>query len=169
MKRIGKKVLMALLIMFIIIQCIRPAKNTSTNTASQNPIYITAHYTASTEVAGILQRACNDCHTNNTNYEWYHNIQPVLWYINHHVNDGKKHLNFDEFASYRLSRQYHKFEEIKEEVEEGEMPLQSYTRVHGDAKLSSNDKAKLMAWADSSMALMKMKYPMDSLIRKNTK
>jgi hypothetical protein len=104
MKRIGKKVLLALLVIFIVIQCIRPTKNKSLNTAAQNPMYITAHYTASSTVSGILQRACNDCHTNNTQYSWYHNIQPVLWYINHHVNDGKKHLNFDEFASYKLAK-----------------------------------------------------------------
>jgi hypothetical protein len=66
-------------------------------------------------------------------------------------------------------RQYHKFEEIKEQVEEDEMPLQSYTLIHGNAKLSNSDKAVLIAWVDSSMALMKMKYPMDSLIRKKTK
>jgi hypothetical protein len=90
----------------------------------------------------------------------------VLWYISHHVNEGKSELNFDEFATYRLARQYHKFEEIKEQVEENEMPLTSYTLIHGEAKLNSDDKAKLIAWADSSMTLMKTKYPLDSLIRK---
>jgi hypothetical protein len=158
--------LIGLLVAFLVIQFIRPAKNKTTNTALQNPNYVTTHYVASAEVANILQRSCNNCHTNNTNYTWYHQVQPVLWYITHHINEGKSELNFDEFATYRLARQYHKFEEIKEQVEENEMPLASYTLMHSEAKLSSNDKVKLIAWADSSMAIMKMKYPMDSLVRK---
>jgi hypothetical protein len=45
----------------------------------------------------FLKTSCYDCHSNNTAYPWYNNIQPVKWWLADHVNSGKRHLNFDEF------------------------------------------------------------------------
>ena len=94
----------------------------------------------------ILQTSCFDCHSNYTNYPWYTNIQPIGWWLNHHVDEGKEELNFSEFESYSLKRKLHKLEEIKEMVEEGEMPLSSYTLIHGDTKLSPEQKEILYTW-----------------------
>ena len=86
--------------------------------------------------------------------------------MNHHVNDGKKELNFDEYINKNLRFQYHKMEEIDEMIKEGEMPLDSYTWIHKDAKLTEEEKSTLMNWADGIRESMKAKYPLDSLIRK---
>ena len=56
-------------------------------------------------------------------------------------------------------------EETIEMVKEGEMPLNSYTWTHKDAKLTENEKNKLIGWAESVMDNMKTKYPIDSLVR----
>ena len=61
---------------------------------------------------------------------------------------GKKHLNFDEYTNRSLRFQYHKMEEIAELVKEGEMPLESYTWMHKDAKLTEAEKNELINWAD---------------------
>jgi hypothetical protein len=118
------------------------------------------------EVKTILQKACNDCHSNNTVYPWYSRLQPVDWWMNDHVIEGKKHLNLDEYTQRNLRYQYHKLEEIAEQVKEGEMPLESYTWVHGDAKLTAAEKKKLIDWADELRDTMRVHYPLDSLIRK---
>jgi hypothetical protein len=72
-------------------------------------------------------------------------------------------LNFSEFASYRIGRQYKKLEEINEQVKEGEMPLSSYTLIHTDAKLNDQQKLSLATWVESVRDSIEAKYPADSL------
>lgn len=162
MKKIIKRILLILLVALIAIQFVRPAKNVSTD-QSRN---IKTLYAVPENVHTILTKACNDCHTNNTIYPWYAAVQPVLWWLDDHVKEGKSHLNFDEYTSYNLRRQYHKMEEVIEQVKEKEMPLNSYTWVHRDAKLTDDERVTLTSWAQSVMDTMKAKYPIDSLIRK---
>ena len=151
-----------LLAAFIVIQFIHPAKNMS---KGLQPNTIGNNYAIPADVKTILGKACNDCHSNNTRYPWYAKIQPVDWWMNKHVVDGKKDLNFDEFTNRAPRYQYHKMEEVIEMVKEREMPLKSYTWTHKDARLNSNEREMLTGWAQSVMDAMKVKYPVDSLIR----
>lgn len=158
-----KKILLVLLAAFIVIQFIHPEKNMA---EGPQPNYIGNNYTVPEDVKSILAKACNDCHSNNTVYPWYAKIQPVDWWLTKHVNDGKKHINYDEYTNKSLRYQYHKMEETIEMVKEGEMPLDSYTWVHKDAKLTEAEKTKLTGWAETVMKDMESKYPIDSLKRK---
>jgi hypothetical protein len=139
-----KKIVLVLVVLLIVIQFIRPTRNLS---AAVSPNDISRHYTVPDTVAAILQRACNDCHSNNTRYPWYTNIQPVGWWMQHHVNEGKDELNFSEFGAYTTKRQNHKMEEVAEQIEKGEMPLDSYLWIHKDAKLTAQEKEILISWA----------------------
>lgn len=159
--KIFKKILWFLLIVFVVIQFIRPKKNKSTEITA-NHIY--SMYPATQEVKAIMDKACNDCHSNNTNYPWYSNIQPVYWWLNNHVQNGKRHMNFSEFGAYRIARQNHKLEECIDEVKSGSMPLDSYTWTHSDAKLTNEEKAQLTTWWSGIMDSLKAKYPADSLV-----
>lgn len=158
-----KKIGWLLLIAFIVIQFIRPAKNVNATPATAS---IESVYLVPDDIKQLLGTACNDCHTNNTNYPWYSNVQPVNWWLNDHVKEGKKELNFDEFANYRPRRQYHKMEEVIEQVKDAKMPIESYTWIHKNALLNQGQKEKLTAWAQSVMTAMQQKYPMDSLVKK---
>jgi len=142
-----KKILYVLLIVFVIIQFIRPERNLGKR-ETENTIFV------STEVGQIIQTSCFDCHSNYTVYPWYTNIQPFGWWMNHHVNEGKDELNFSEFETYSLKRKLHKLEEIKEMIDEGEMPLSSYTLIHGDAKLSLEQKEILSKWVVETRAYL---------------
>lgn len=159
--KIIKKLLWVLLGVLLIIQFFRPAPNVS---AAVNDHDIMKAYPASPEVQAILQRACNDCHSNNTVYPWYSKIQPVAWWLDNHIKEGKRELNFSEFLGYRIARQYKKIGEVAEEVNEGDMPLSSYTLVHTNAKLSAGEKKQLNDWCDGVRAAIQAKYPADSLI-----
>jgi len=139
-----KKAVLVLIVLLIVIQFIRPTRNQS---AAVSPNDISRHYTVSDTVSRILQRACNDCHSNNTRYPWYTNIQPVGWWMQYHVNDGKEELNFSEFGAYTLKRQDHKMKEVADQVEKGEMPLGSYLWIHKDARLTAQEKQLLISWA----------------------
>lgn len=162
--RFTKKIILLLLVVFAFMQFFRPEKNIAANDLTDSNIL--QMYAPSDSVNMILDKACNDCHTNNTDYPWYAEVQPFAWILNNHIQDGKKHLNFSEFGNYSLRKQYHKMEEVIEEVKEGKMPLDSYTWMHADAKLTNNEKLLLSNWAQNIMDSMKAKYPIDSLIRK---
>jgi hypothetical protein len=143
-----KKIAMGLLVALVIIQFFKPARNIS---AEKSPNDITNKYAVPASVQEILKTSCYDCHSNNTVYPWYANIQPVAWWIADHINEGKKELNFSEFVTYSPKKAHHKLEEVNEMVKEGEMPLQSYTIIHQDTKLSEPQKLEIATWADGLM------------------
>lgn len=144
MKKLLKITGISLLVALVALQLYRPAKNVSEETPSTD---IVQTYGVPADVAATLQKACYDCHSNNTHYPWYSNIQPVGMWLAHHVDEGKDELNFSEFGNYKPRRKAKKMHEIVEEIEEGEMPLESYTLIHGEAKLTANEKQKLIEWA----------------------
>lgn len=161
-----KKILTFLLIVLVVIQFFRPEKNNATGPYIAD---ISAAYPIPNDVGVILKNSCFDCHSNNTNYPWYSNLQPVAWWLNNHIQEGKSELNFNEFGNYKIARQYRKLLEIKEEVEEDEMPLQSYTLIHQNAKLNEQEKLIIMNWADSLRTIIRSTYPADSLVIKRDK
>lgn len=152
-----------MLIALLVIQFFHPKRNKATG---EQPNYIGKVYAIPDDVKSILAKACNDCHSNNTRYPWYCNFQPVDWWTANHINEGKRHLNLDEYISRPLRFQYHKLEDIIEQIKENEMPLNSYTWIHKDAKLTDEEKTKLISWAETIQNSMKATYPMDSLVRK---
>ena len=155
-----KKILLILLILLIVIQFFKPEKNIA---ASPSGNHISTVYSVPEEVNAILKKSCYDCHSNNTVYPWYANVQPVAWWLHNHVEEGKEEINFDEFATYRPSRQYRKLKEIHDEIEEGEMPLYSYTLINTNVKLSVNDKKTILDWLATVKTTMESRYPADSL------
>ncbi len=117
-------------------------------------------------VLAILQYSCYDCHSNHTNYPWYSSLQPVSFWLNQHIEEGKDELNFSTFGSYSLRRQYHKLGEIAEQIEEDEMPLSSYTLIHRTARLNSTQKNMVSSWVTALRDSFQANYPVDSLKRK---
>jgi hypothetical protein len=156
-----KKVVIGVLILLLAIQFIRPEPNVSDDRTYD----VSTAYNLPGEVGQIIKVGCNDCHSNKTEYPWYSRVQPVAWWLDHHITDGKGHLNFSEFTNQPIAIQNHKFEEIIEMVEEDEMPLPSYTYfgLHSAARLSESQKSLVMDWARAQMDLLKQTYPADSL------
>lgn len=142
--QIFKKILLVLLILFIVIQFIRPAMNTSSQLV---PTDISKLVPMPDSVRSLLQTACYDCHSNNTSYPWYMNVQPMGWLMAEHIREGKVELNFSEFGSYPKRRQLSKLKSIAGSVKDGSMPIASYTWMHSDAKLSAEDEASIIDWA----------------------
>lgn len=157
-----KKILYSLVGLFVLIQFIRPTRNSSDDRTYD----ISTKYEVPVEVGSILSVACLDCHSNKTTYPWYAEVQPVGWFLNMHVTDGKGDLNFSAFTQLPLAVQNHKFEEVIEMVKEGEMPLASYTYLglHAEANLTSEQRQLIVDWAASQMDLLKAQYPADSLV-----
>ena len=166
MKIFLKRFLVVLFIAFLVIQFFRPQKNISTAVAVND---ISTKYAVPADVDAVLKASCYDCHSNNSKYPWYNNIQPVAWYLADHIKEGKKEINFNEFTSYKIAKQYRKLEEIINQVEMDEMPIESYTLIHGGTKLNAAQKTMIINWATALRDAIKTSYPADSLIRKPQK
>lgn len=138
-----KKIFLALVIVFVVMQAFRIDKTTKPVDANTDFISLTG---ANAEVAHILKTACYDCHSEQPIYPWYSNVAPVSWWIKHHIDEGSQHLNFSIWGTYKDKRKHHKLEECIEMVEEGEMPMDSYTWMHKEAKLTDAQKEMLVAY-----------------------
>lgn len=161
--KIIRFVLIAFAICFLVIQLFRPPKNTGTADPSMD---ISAVVPVPPDVDAILRESCYDCHSDNTRYPWYAEVMPFGWWLNDHIEHAKSHLNFSEFTSRSLRRQYHGLEEISEQINLDEMPLPSYLIIHRDAVLSAAQKERIHRWVEDSRAAMRERYPADSLQRR---
>lgn len=136
-----KKVLIVLLVAFVIIQFFRTDKtNPPVNTGTD---FLVIKKTPE-NVAKIIKTSCYDCHSNETIYPWYSNFQPIGWFLKGHIDDGRKHLNFSNFATYTPQKQADKLDKAAKEVESGGMPLSSFTIIHTNANLSPENKVLLV-------------------------
>jgi hypothetical protein len=155
-----RKILLFILILLCIAQVIRPEKNLSGDTAKN----IRTLYAVPSNVSTLLTTACADCHSNKTIYPWYAEVQPVGWWLNNHIKEGKRHFNLDEFTGRRIGYQYKKMDDCIDELKEGGMPLDSYTWIHHNARLGEADKQVLIDWCESVKNEIRAKYPPDSLV-----
>lgn len=96
-----------------------------------------------------LQISSYGCHSNNIHYPWYKNIQPISWFLEDHIKEGKKELNFSEWDSYTSRRKKSKLKFNMNQIKDNMMPLKSYMLVHGESKLSEVDKSQLNRWLDT--------------------
>ena len=146
MKKLLKLVVVALSLLFVAVQFIRPAR--------VNPPVVDGHsieeLTALTPQASeVLKRSCMDCHSNRTAWPWYSNVAPVSWFVIDHVNHGRTHLNFSEWRGYERVEAEQRLDAICSFSKGGVMPLDSYTWIHRTAILSDEDRKALCDWTES--------------------
>ena len=136
-------ILLAVLVVFIAAQAYRPER---TNPASTPGASLRA--LATPEVAAILDRACRDCHSNDTRWPWYTNVSPVSWLVANHVQHGREHFNSSEWTAIDEDDRDKLLGGVCSLTERGRMPLPSYLLLHRDAKLSPADVKTLCAWSE---------------------
>ena len=149
MKRLIKRILLGLLIAFALIQFYRPSRE---NPPVDQAKTIEQSIAIPQNVETVLSRSCNDCHSSKTIWPWYSNIAPVSWMLVDHVKDGRRELNFSEWRDFSTRKKRRKLEEVCEQVNKGNMPLDSYLWLHRDAKLSPVDRNLLCDWANAEKA-----------------
>jgi len=143
-----KKILLTIGIVFIVIQFIRPVHNKSGQVLTTD---ISKVITIPDTVLTLLKNACFDCHSNNTDYPWYSNIQPIGWLMAYHIKQAKNELNFSEFGAYSQRRQISKLDGIANSIKDNIMPLKSYKIMHKSAQLSTDEKSLLINWEQQSI------------------
>lgn len=147
MKKFLKWTVIILLIGMVIIQFIRIDKSVPEYDKSGD---FTAVNSQDAEGIKLLKNACYDCHSYESKYPWYSNIAPVSWMVGHHIEEGREHLNFSLWTSYSVEDKAEIIEESCEEIQEGEMPMSGYVRMHAEADLSEQDKQVLITYLKSA-------------------
>jgi hypothetical protein len=138
-----KRIFVIAALVFGTAQFIRPDITVQPSDPAQDLITLTQ---PDAEVAALLRTACYDCHSNETAYPWYDRITPVNWWVQHHVDEGRAEGNFSNWGELPEKKRKHFAEEAVEFIEAGEMPLPSYTWMHGEAKLNGAQKQALAAF-----------------------
>ena len=140
----GKRLLLAVLAGLVVAQFIPVAR---TNPPVESANTMAANMPVPPDIASILGRSCQDCHSNQTLWPWYSQVAPVSWFLAHHVNQGRGELNISEWGRYTARRVDRKLKEICDQVSSGKMPMATYTILHRGAKLSDQDRKALCEWA----------------------
>lgn len=110
-----------------------------------NPAVVSQPKWDSPQTQALVQRACFDCHSNQTSWPWYSYVAPASWLITRDVISGRRHLNFDDWQT-ALARQdrFPLDQQIQREVSRGEMPPSYFTLLHPNAALTDAEKQQLI-------------------------
>jgi hypothetical protein len=141
--KIVKTILLVVLVAFVGIQFVPTEHNQSDMVPTTDFMFA---YDVPNHVKNKLQESCYDCHSNNTKYPWYNKVQPIAWFLEDHIKEGKAELNFSEWDTYSSRRKTSKLRSIIKQIESGEMPMNSYTIIHRDASFSDEDKQIVIPW-----------------------
>ena len=143
MRRIAKGAGLLLLMVLTVSQLVRPARTNPTTDPARTLFHIRP---VPAHVASALDRACRDCHSNDTRWPWYSNVAPVSWFVIDHVNHGRSHFNYSDWSRYDAEEGRRLLATACRLAREQEMPLASYTWMHRQATLSPADVDALCAW-----------------------
>jgi hypothetical protein len=99
-------------------------------------------------VTALLMVACYDCHSFETKWPWYSYVAPVSWSVVRDVNAARASLNFSDWPHGEARRERKRWRRVAEVIQNGEMPLPSYTWIHRQARLDTRQRAELVKWAE---------------------
>lgn len=144
MKPLLKRILAAGAVIAVGAQFFQPDR---TNPVSDPALSIRQDPFVTPEVLGLMERACFDCHTNETRWPWYASVTPVNFLTVRDVQEGRKHLNLAEWMSQARGRRASALERMADEVTDGAMPLPPYVLMHSEAKWTDEEKQRFVDWA----------------------
>ena len=140
-----KRLLVLIVVLLVVIQFV-PVKAPSNNINTSNDLVSVEKLDG--DVSVILKSSCYDCHSSQTHYPWYSHMAPVSWLVANDVKEGRAKLNFSDWKLNNKRRKIRQLEDIKEQVQQGEMPMGIYTVIHKKAKLTESQKQLLVKWTD---------------------
>ncbi len=133
MKRLLKHASIVLVVIFLLAQLVPYGRAHRNPPVRQEPAW------DSPQTRALAQRACFDCHSNETEWPWYSWIAPMSWLVQNDVTEGREHMNFSEW-----DREQKHADEAAEMVEKGEMPPWFYLPAHPEARLDADERATLL-------------------------
>jgi len=142
MKKRLVQVVLGLVVLLVAAQFIRPEQ---TNPPIDPARAIVAQPGLTSHQVAVLERACNDCHSNASRWPWYTEVAPLSWLWASGVKHGRKALNFSEWAGYSAEQQKSLLALSCQDAKQGRMPMSAYVALRPEAKLSAPDIEALCA------------------------
>lgn len=136
---------LGLLLAIIILQFFQPEQNNTPPDPELDMLSLVSPPDATVE---LIRNACYDCHSNQTVYPWYSRVSPVSWYLNRHIVNGKKDLNFSIYGQLGKADKIGVFADFCDVLNAETMPIQSYLLLHKNARLTREERASLCRWTE---------------------
>lgn len=133
--KMWQKVVGVAVVLFVLLQVF----SIGTLSSQTNPPVVQEPAWDSPQTRQLAERACFDCHSNETVWPLYGKVAPVSWLITRDVVDGRRHVNFSEWNTYAEEA-----EEFAEVIQEGEMPMAIFLPLHPEARLTDAEKQQLI-------------------------
>ena len=134
-KRVAGVGVLSILGLFLVIQLVPYGRNHT------NPPVVSEPNWDSAQTRALAERACFDCHSNETTWPWYSNVAPVSWLTQIDTDEGRSTLNFSEWGTHPRSE---RGGELGESIAEGQMPPAIYLVTHPEARLTQAEKSALI-------------------------
>jgi hypothetical protein len=134
-----KYLVIALIAAFILIQLIPYGRQHTNPPVVQEPAW------DSPDTRALAERACFDCHSNETIWPWYSNVAPVSWLVQHDVDEARQHFNFSEWNVENPETHHMDFV-----ISSGEMPPAIFLPMHPEARLTDAEKQQLIDGLNAS-------------------
>jgi hypothetical protein len=123
-------------VVFAAAQFFRPERTSPATDATRT---IRAHVGTASGLVGVLDRACGDCHSNETTWPWYTKIAPVSWLMALSIAEGRKAVNFSNWGTYSVDEQRTLLSASCDDTSNGRMPGRAWTLLHPEARLAPED------------------------------
>jgi hypothetical protein len=99
------------------------------------------------EIGRIVDRACQNCHSERTEWPWYSYVAPMSWLIEKDVSSARTHMNLSRWQDYSVEERIDLLTRLAVEVRNRKMPLPKYLKMHSEARLTDDDVQQLYSWA----------------------
>ena len=120
-------------------------KPAATLTLAARPLLTGA--TAPAPVMKIVERSCQDCHSERTQWPWYAQVQPVASVLLADVEKGRHFLNLSRWDNYSRGQKLGFLTAISAATNTGRMPPRGYAFFHPDSRLTDSERVVLRNWA----------------------
>jgi len=134
----GKRLKLAAVVFIVLLVAAQFVRPDRTNPATDASRSIEAQVGTGSDLVAVLDRACGDCHSNATVWPRYTEIAPLSWLMAYGVKEGRRALNFSEWAAYRPDQQRRLLDASCRDVTSGKMPG-AYALLHPGIRLSPRD------------------------------
>ncbi|KAA0991987.1 heme-binding domain-containing protein [Dyadobacter aurulentus] len=128
------------IVIFVGLQIISPS--------IENPP-VTSEIVVPVEVKQILERACYDCHSNESKVEWFDKIAPASFLVAHDMEEARSRFNFSEWDKNPPAVQELLLWEMVNAIEQKKMPLKRYQLAHSGSKVSASELAVLKQYVNT--------------------
>jgi cytochrome c len=120
------------------------------------------------ETLGLIQRACQNCHSLNTELPLYGRIAPMSWLMERDVHQARGQMNLSQWQEYSAEDRVMLLSEVGSAVKNHEMPVQRYLLLHSEARLSDQEREQIYQWTRAERKRLKLS-PLNAAARDSLK